>query len=237
MACEPATVRLRRVHAHQQKPVAHGGDDGMRGVPRGGDRADDGERPSVPVSRPPSVPTFRSHLPSWISRSAASTRPRMSRSIDMIDVTSLMTRTPRSPILRNSPPVASLRRSRWCRGQQRAVGGDRAGDVAPMPLSACTVSVLALPGPEISSSQTRSEPSRTSPPPRWRASRRVRRCRSHAEPLPEYLARGVERDWLNRFGLRLRWLSVLAGTSTGFAGGGMTGLTSRHSSSTVCSAR
>ena len=56
--------------------------------------------------------------------------PRMLRSADKIDVTSLITRMPRSPILRSRPPVAVLRASRWrgCR-QQRALAGDRPGHV------------------------------------------------------------------------------------------------------------
>src|SRR5262245_23902552 len=103
---------------------------------------------------PPSVPTLRVQLPSWISRSAARTEARVSRLALKMDVKSLTTSSPRSPILRNSPPVAPLLRCLSDVPESRAPSELIVETMCVLsPLRDWQVSVLALPGPEIISNQ------------------------------------------------------------------------------------
>lgn len=68
-------------------------------------------RPAQVRVCPPSLPTLRAHSPSYTSRRAPRTAARASRCMLRMLVTSLITRTPDEPILRNKPPVASALRS------------------------------------------------------------------------------------------------------------------------------
>src|SRR6266568_1759760 len=85
-----------------------------------------------------------------------------SRCMDKIEVMSFTTRTPRSPMRRSNPPVASLPLSRMGVPDNSAPS-ELIVDVmiAPAPASAWTGSVFALPGPEITRSQAGSPVNRS----------------------------------------------------------------------------
>ena len=161
MACRPDALRaLVESDADEDEPVAHRGDDVVVGVPRGGDGTDDDD------AAPPfeGVPTVGSDL------AIPAAVVDLAQRGEHLGAGVVVHRQDRRDVLDDQQAaVADLAQQPaggvW-RASRLGVADSSAASLvialvttAPAPSSACTVSVLALPGPDMTSSQTGSLPS------------------------------------------------------------------------------